>query len=347
MFRYIVRRILGLLPVLLGISLLIFSLLRMVPGDPAIVMLGERSTAQARQQLRERLGLNKPPFLNLNSGANLLDAQYPLFMGRLFKGDMGDSVVRKTAVVKELRQRFPATLELTLASLLIATVLGVTIGILAATKRGSWFDTGSMLLALIGVSIPIFWLGQMGQFLFGVNLHILPVSLRLTPRLSRGFQSVTGLYVLDGLLRGKPQVTIDALKHLILPAFVLATIPLAIIARMTRAAMLEVLNQDYIRTARAKGLRNLLVVLRHALRNALLPVVTVIGLQLGGLLAGAVLTETIFSWPGIGTWIVEGIQARDYPVVQAGVMYVAFVFVLVNLVVDFLYVFLDPRISYR
>ncbi len=253
---------------------------------------------------------------------------------------------RDVLIATELRQRFPATLELTVAALGIAVLLGVTIGIVAATKRGSWFDAGSILLALVGVSIPIFWLGQMGQLLFGVDLHLLPVSLRLTPRLSRGFQSATGLYLIDGFIRGKPEVVRDALWHLILPAFVLATVPLAIIARMTRSAMLEVLNQDYVRTAHAKGLRSAVVVLRHALRNALLPVITVIGLQLGGLLAGAVLTETIFSWPGIGTWIVDGIQGRDYPVVQAGVMYIALAFVLVNLVVDVLYAVFDPRISY-
>ncbi|GAC1655011.1 MAG: ABC transporter permease [Herpetosiphon sp.] len=293
------------------------------------------------------MGLNKPLFFNTKAGASLFDAQYPLFVSRLVHFDLGDSIVRRTAVATELRQRFPATIELTLAALLIATVVGVSVGVLAATRRGSWFDTISMLVALVGVSIPIFWLGQMGQFLFGVNHHLLPISLRLAPRLSRGFQSVTGLYLIDGFLRGKPQVSQDAFIHLLLPAFVLATVPLAIIARMTRSAMLEVLNQDYIRTARAKGLRSTVVVVRHALRNALLPVVTVIGLQLGGLLAGAVLTETIFSWPGIGTWIVEAIQGRDYPIVQAGVLYVALVFVLVNLFVDLLYAILDPRISYN
>ncbi len=346
MGRYIVRRVIGLIPVLIGISLLIFSFLRLIPGDPAVVMLGERATPAAVARLRTILGLDKPLWFNVGKGANFFDAQYPLFMGRLLRGDLGESLVRKTAVATELRQRFPATLELTIAALGIAVLLGITIGIVAATKRGSWFDAGSILLALIGVSIPIFWLGQMGQLLFGVNLHLLPVSLRLTPRLSRGFHAATGLYLIDGFIRGKPEVVRDALWHLILPAFVLATVPLAIIARMTRSAMLEVLNQDYVRTARAKGLRSTVVVLRHALRNALLPVITVIGLQLGGLLAGAVLTETIFSWPGIGTWIVDGIQGRDYPVVQAGVMYIALAFVLVNLVVDVLYAVFDPRISY-
>ncbi len=357
MFRYIVRRVLGLIPVLFGISLLVFSLLHLIPGDPAIVMLGERSRPEARAALRESMGLNKPLFINLKSG-NLADAQYPLFISRLLRGDLGTSVIRKTEVSTELREKFPATLELTLASLLIASVVGVTIGILAATKRGSWFDAGSMFIALVGVSIPIFWLGQMAQFLFGVNwpkitlslfgtsLPGMPISQRLTPRIDPSFVPITNLYILDSLLRGKLNVTADAFKHLIMPAFVLATVPLAIIARMTRSAMLEVLNQDYVRTARAKGLGNSVVILRHALRNALLPVITVIGLQLGGLLAGAVLTETIFSWPGIGTWIVAAIQGRDYPIVQAGVMYIALAFVLVNLVVDLSYALLDPRISY-
>ena len=347
MFRYFLRRILGLVPVLFGISLLIFLLLRLIPGDPAIVILGERSTPAAREALRRSMGLNKPLFVNFTAGEKLWNAQYPIFVGKLLRGDMGDSSVRKTAVATELRQKFPATLELTIAALLIASVVGVTVGIMAAIKRGSWFDTTSMLIALVGVSIPVFWLGQMGQIVFGVNLHWLPTSLRVEPKFSRGFQSVTGLYIIDGLLRGKPQVSMNALRHIIMPAVVLSTVPLAIIARMTRAAMLEVLNQDYVRTARAKGLQSTVVVIRHALRNALLPVITVIGLQLGALLAGAVLTETVFSWPGIGTWIVEAIRGRDYNVVQAGVLYVALAFVLVNLIVDLSYAFIDPRISYR
>jgi peptide/nickel transport system permease protein len=204
-----------------------------------------------------------------------------------------------------------------------------------------------MFTALIGVSVPIFWLGLMFQYLFSVNLKLLPISLRLDPELSRGFKHITGFYTIDGLLRGRPEITLNALKHLILPSFVLATVPLAIIARMTRSAMLEVLNQDYIRTAWAKGLAERVVVIRHALRNALLPVVTIVGLQLGFLLGGAVLTETVFSWPGVGTWLLAGIEGRDYPVVQAGVIIVALIFVLVNLLVDLSYALLDPRIKYH
>jgi peptide/nickel transport system permease protein len=265
----------------------------------------------------------------------------------MIRGDLGTSILRRRAVAIELRERFPATAELTVASLIIASVLGITIGILAATRRGSALDAGSMFTALIGVSVPIFWLGLMFQYLFSVNLKLLPISLRLDPELSRGFKHITGFYTIDGLLRGRPEITLNALKHLILPSFVLATVPLAIIARMTRSAMLEVLNQDYIRTAWAKGLAERVVVIRHALRNALLPVVTIVGLQLGFLLGGAVLTETVFSWPGVGTWLLAGIEGRDYPVVQAGVIIVALIFVLVNLLVDLSYALLDPRIKYH
>jgi peptide/nickel transport system permease protein len=346
MAAYALRRVLGLLPVLFGISFLVFMLLRLIPGDPAIAILGERSTPQQRQQLREQLGLNKPMLLNLSGEGSPFDSQYFTFMGNLMRGDMGSSITRKTDVSGELRSFFPATVELSLTALIIAVVFGVGAGILAATRRGSIFDAGTMGLALFGVSMPIFWLGLMFQYLFGVWLGWLPISQRVDADLSRGFQSITGLYTIDGLLRGRPDLTLNALKHLILPSVALATVPLAIIARMTRSAMLEVLSQDYVRTAWAKGLRDRTVVIRHAFKNALLPVVTVIGLQLGLLLSGAVLTETVFSWPGIGTWILRGIQGRDYPVVQGGVMFVALVFVLVNLLVDLSYALLDPRIRY-
>lgn len=347
MFRYSIRRLLGLIPVIFGISLLVFLLLRLIPGDPTVAILGERSTPQQRAALRTSLGLDRPLFFNFSGEGDFFDTQYFSFVGDFARGDLGQSILRKRSVTTELRERFSATAELTIAALFIATFLGVTIGILAATRRGSWLDAGSMLLALIGVSIPIFWLGLMFQYFFAVNLRLLPISLRLDPELSRGFQNITGFYTVDGLLHGRPEVTLNALKHLILPGVALATIPLAIIARMTRSAMLEVLNQDYVRTARAKGLGERLVVLRHALRNALLPVVTIIGLQLGFLLGGAVLTETVFSWPGIGTWLLAGIQGRDYPVVQGGVIVVALIFVLVNLLVDLSYAFLDPRIKYH
>lgn len=347
MFAYTVRRVLGLIPVLLGISFIIFLVLRLIPGDPALLILGERATPAARAALLQSLGLNKPLFFNFTGDGNIFDSQYFNFMGQLLRGDLGNSIIRRTDVAAELGDRFPATLELTIAALLIAIVVGVPAGMIAAMRRGSLIDTTSVLVALVGVSIPIFWLGLMLQYLFAVNLGVLPVSQRLDAQYSRGLESVTGLYVIDGLLLGRPEITWNALRHLILPAVALSTVPLAIIARMTRSAMLEVLSQDYVRTAWAKGLRERVVVTRHALRNALLPVVTVIGLQLGALLGGAILTETVFSWPGIGTWLYTGVQGRDYPVVQGGVIFVAFLFVIVNMLVDLSYAWLDPRIQHR
>jgi len=346
MFGYIIRRLLGIIPVLLGISLLVFTLLRTIPGDPAIIMLGERSTPEQRAAIRKQLKLDQPLFLNFEGG-NIFDSQYITFITNFVQGDLGESIITKRPVATELKERFGATLELSLAALLIAVVVGVLTGVLAATQRGTWLDAGSMLFALIGVSIPIFWLGLLMQYLFGVQLKWLDISLRLDDEIRRSFTPITGLYTLDGLLRGRIDVTLDALKHLIMPSLALATVPMAIIARMTRSAMLEVLNQDYIRTARAKGLQARTTVIRHGLRNALIPVVTVIGLQLGFLLGGAVLTESVFSWPGIGTWLLQGISARNYLVVQSGVMFVALVFVLVNTLVDISYGFFDPRIQYK
>jgi ABC-type dipeptide/oligopeptide/nickel transport system permease component len=347
MFRYTLRRVLGLIPVLLGISFLVFLVLRLIPGNPAITILGERATPRQVRELEIQLGLDKKLFFDFSGERNVFDTQYFGFMSQLLRGDFGDSIIRRTNVGDELRSRFPATLELTLAALMLAVLIGVPIGMIAAIRRGSWIDAGSVLLALIGVSIPIFWLGLMMQYFFAVNLQILPVSQRLDAEYSRGFQAITGLYVIDGLLRGRPDVTWNAIRHLIMPSIALSTVPLAIIARMTRSAMLEVLGQDYVRTAWAKGLRERVVVTRHALRNALLPVVTIVGLQLGFLLSGAILTETVFSWPGIGTWLYTGVQGRDYPVVQGGVIFVAFLFVIVNMLVDLSYALLDPRIQHR
>jgi ABC-type dipeptide/oligopeptide/nickel transport system permease component len=346
MFGYIIRRLLGIIPVLLGISLLVFTLLRTIPGDPAIIMLGERSTPEQRAAIRKQLKLDRPLFLNFEGG-NVFDSQYITFISNFARGDLGESIITRRSVATELKERFAATLELSLTALLIAVVVGVLTGVLAATQRGSWIDAASMLLALVGVSIPIFWLGLLMQYLFGVQLKWLDISLRLDDEIRRSFTPITGIYTLDGLLRGRIDVTVDALKHLIMPSFALATVPLAIIARMTRSAMLEVLNQDYIRTARAKGLRTRTTIIRHGLRNALIPVTTVIGLQMGFLLGGAVLTESVFNWPGIGTWLLEGISARNYLVVQSGVMFVAMIFVLVNTLVDISYGFFDPRIQYK
>lgn len=346
MLGYIIRRVLGIIPVLLGISLLVFTLLRTIPGDPAIIMLGERSTPEQRAALNKKLKLDRPLFLNFGEG-KIYDSQYITFITDFVQGDFGESITTKRPVATELKERFAATVELSLTALLISVVLGVTIGVIAATRRGSWIDAGSMVFALLGVSIPIFWLGLLMQYLFGVKLGWLDISLRLNDEMRRSFEPITGLYMLDGLLRGRLDITWDAFKHLLMPSVALATVPLAIIARMTRSAMLEVLNQDYIRTARAKGLRDRTTIMRHGLRNALIPVVTVIGLQLGFLLGGAVLTESVFSWPGIGTWLLKAISERNYFVVQSGVMVVALIFVIVNTLVDISYGLFDPRVQYK
>ena len=257
---------------------------------------------------------------------------------------MGRSIFRLTDVRSELWQRFPATFELAVAAMIFAVIIGIPAGVLAALNRGKILDTALMFGALAGVSFPVFWLAIIMIYVFAVNLGWLPPSGRLDVTLR--LEPVTGFYVLDSLLRGRLDLTWNALKHLVLPGIALGTIPLAIIVRMTRSSMLEVLSQDYIRTAKAKGLMRSLVVNKHALRNALLPVVTVIGLSFGALLSGAILTETVFAWPGIGKWIYDAISSRDYPIIQGGVLFVATVFVLVNLVVDLSYALIDPRIQY-
>jgi peptide/nickel transport system permease protein len=334
MLRYIIRRFLTIIPVLLGVSILVFSFIRLIPGDPATVMLGERATAESVARVREQLGLDKPVY-----------QQYLIYVGGVLHGDLGTSVLRQERVTQELIRRFPATLELSLGAILFALLIGVPSGILSATRRGSWIDSLSMLIALTGVSMPIFWLGLMLSFTFAVILHWLPTSGRLTA--TTVYHPITNVIIVDSLLQGNGTLLIDGLRHLTLPAVALGTIPMAIIARMTRSAMLETLGQDYIRTAQAKGLQQRVVILRHALRNALLPVITVVGLQVGILLSGAILTETIFAWPGIGRWIVDAIYSRDYPIVQGVTLFIASIFVLVNLTVDVLYAFVDPRIHYE
>ncbi|OGO43455.1 MAG: peptide ABC transporter permease [Chloroflexi bacterium RBG_16_57_9] len=333
MLRYIIKRFLTIIPVLIGVSMLVFGLIRLIPGDPAIVMLGERATEESIARVRTQLGLDKPIY-----------EQYFIYMSRVVRGDLGTSVLRQEPVTQEIVRRFPATIELALGAILVALIVGIPAGLISAIRRGTWFDSASMLVALTGVSMPIFWLGLMLTLLFAVVLHWFPTGGRLDAQ--TGFDPITNLLVLDGLLRGNVGVSIQAMRHLFLPAIALGTIPGAIIARMTRSAMLEVLGQDYIRTAHAKGLHERVVVTRHALRNALLPVITVIGLQVGLLLSGAILTETIFSWPGIGRWIVEAIYARDYPIVQGVTLFIATIFVVVNLTVDVLYAFVDPRIRF-
>jgi peptide/nickel transport system permease protein len=333
MARYTFRRLLSFIPVLLGVTIIVFSFIHLIPGDPAAAMLRENAPPEVAQRIREQLGLDKP-----------LYEQYMIYMDRTLHLNLGESLVTHIPVASELANRFPATAELAISAMLVAILVGIPLGIVSSVRRNSWIDTLSMLLALVGVSMPIFWLGLMVSMLFGVTLHWLPFQSRTGIDVT--IDRVTGFLVIDTLLSGNLQNLTDVLKHLVLPAVVLATVPMSILARMTRASMLESLNQDYIRTAHAKGLRERVVVVRHALKNAMLPVVTIIGLQVGFLLSGAILTESIFSWPGIGRWLYDEIQLRDYPVIQGTILFIAVIFVLVNLIVDLSYAYLDPRIRY-
>lgn len=331
MSKYIFRRLLETLPVLFGVTVLVFMLIHLIPGDPATSILGERATPENVERLREQLGLNRP-----------LSEQYLIWVGNLLQGDLGQSVRGNIPVMDSLRVRFPATIELSLFAIFLATSIGVPIGILSAVKRNSLIDTLTMFGALLGVSIPIFVLGLLLIFIVGVQWGWLPFVGRITTGIP--VQTITGLITVDALLTGNWRAFNDALAHLILPSITLMTIPLAIIARITRSAMLEVLNQDYIRTARAKGLSERKVITVHALRNALLPVVTIVGLQLGTLMSGAVLTETIYAWPGIGKWLFDSIAGRDYPIIQGVTLLIALIYVFANLAVDILYTFIDPRV---
>ncbi|GAB4270308.1 ABC transporter permease [Thermincola ferriacetica] len=331
MGKYIVKRLIGLIPVVIGVSICAFLLIHLIPGDPARAILGERATEETMNALREQLGLNDPLYV-----------QYARFMGNVLQGDFGRSVITNNPVIEEFAQRFPATLELSLAAMIIAVIVGVLAGVISAVKQYSIFDNLSMVGALLGVSLPIFWLGLMMQWLFAFKLGLLDASARLS--VDTHLQTITNLYLLDAILTGNWPAFVDAFKHILMPSLALATIPMAIIARMTRSSMLEVLKQDYIRTARAKGLKEKVVIFKHALKNAFLPVLTVMGLQFGSLLGGAVLTETIFSWPGVGRLMYEAIMQRDFPVVQNGILIIALIFVLINLIVDILYSYVDPRI---
>jgi len=348
--QYFVRRLISVIPTLLGVTIIIFLLLRLIPGDPAIAMLGEHAAQENVERIREQLGLNRPLFLDreaLRQGdvKGFFDSQYIRYLGRLVQGDLGNSIHRRIAIADELKLRFPATIELALLSMLVAILVGVPVGITSAARRGSWLDSVSMVGSLIGVSMPIFWLGLMEIMLFAVFLHWLPSGGRLNPTID--VKSVTNFILVDCIITGNWEALVNALKHLVMPALALATIPTAIIARMTRSSMLDVLQEDYIRTAHAKGLRESTVLSRHALKNGFLPVITIIGLQTGSLLAGAVLTETIFSWPGIGQWVYDAILGRDYPIVQSGTLLITLVIVFVNMLVDISYAFLDPRIRYE
>jgi len=331
--RYALQRGLTAVPVLLGVSVLVFSFIHLIPGDPAVTMLGERATPEKVAEVRVRLGLDRP-----------LWEQYVRYVRRVVRGDLGVSIVRGDPVLTDLLRRFPATVELATAAIVVAVGLGIPVGVASAVWRNSVVDSLARLLALTGVSMPIFWLGVMLAWFFGVTLRVLPTGFRLDT--GTAFVPWTNFVIVDAALQGNWPLLVDALRHLILPALALATIPLAIVARMTRASMLEVLSREFIRTAEAKGLPQGAVILHHALRNALLPVVTVIGLQIGQLLAGAILTETIFSWPGIGLWVYESIEARDYAIVQGTSLFIAVIVVVVNLMTDLLYAVVDPRIRY-
>lgn len=334
MTTYIIRRFLGLFPVLFGITLLVFFLIRMIPGDPAVVMLGEKASAADVARVREQLGLNEP-----------LYKQYFGFMGQLLRGNLGTSIIHKTEVTFDLRYRLPATIEMVIVSMILGVFMGTTIGVVSAVKRNSVFDIVGMIGAFLGVSMPIFWLALILIYEFAVNNKVFPPSGRLDAAIL--LDRRTGFILLDTLLAGNWPAFVNALWHLILPSFVLSLVIMPVLVRITRACMLDVLNQDYVRTARAKGLLEQVVIVKHALKNALLPVVTVIGGQLGGLLGGAILTETIFSWPGMGTWTYQAILGRDYPIVQASVLVSATIYVFVNLAVDLLYTVLDPRVRYN
>jgi dipeptide transport system permease protein len=334
MSRFLLHRLGLVVPTFLGITVVAFALIHLIPGDPIEILMGERNLDPVMHAAAmHRLGLDQP-----------LMTQYWTYLVHAAHGDLGRSVVTDRGVLEEFFARFPATIELSLSALLFAVAIGLPVGIAASLRRGSAIDHGAMGIALTGYSMPIFWWGLLLIMFFSVKLGWTPVSGRIG--ISYDIDTVTGFMTIDSLLSGEAGAFRSALSHLVLPTVVLGTIPLAVISRMTRSAMLEVLREDYIRTARAKGLAPWRVVVFHALRNALIPVITVIGLQVGTLLAGAVLTETLFSWPGIGKWLIDAIGRRDYPVVQGGILLIASLVIVVNLVVDLLYGVVNPRIRH-
>jgi peptide/nickel transport system permease protein len=331
MLRFVVRRLLLLVPILIGLSILVFLWIRALPGSPANALLGERSTPEAVAAINEQFGLNDPIY-----------EQYWKYLKQTAQGNFSSSITTRRPVWDEFKERLPATIELAVAAMLFSIVIGIPLGFLAAKKYGSWIDHTSLLASLIGISIPIFFLGIILKYVFAVKLGWLPTVGRQSVLIEA--EHPTNFYLLDALLTLNWEAFWDAVKHLILPAIALGTIPLAIIARITRASVLDVQNEDYVRTARAKGVKPAIVDRRHILRNAMLPISTIIGLQTGLLLSGAVLTESVFAWPGIGTWMVEAIEFRNYPVLQGGILFIAVIFVLVNLFVDISYAYLNPRI---
>ena len=335
MIKYLLNRAALTLPTFFALMFVTFIMIRLVPGDPIEVRRGERGISPERlAELRTEMGLDQPVW-----------KQFLDYVWALLHGDFGTSIVSKTPILSEFFTLFPATVELTLCAMLFAILIGVPAGVIAAAKRGSIYDQSMMGVALVGYSMPLFWWGLMLILLMSNTLHLTPVSGRVD-LIKYYYQPVTGFFLVDSLLSGQKGAFMDVVRHLILPTIVLGTVPLGAIARMTRSAMLEVLEEDYVRTARAKGLSNFRVVGLHALRNALIPVVTMIGVQLSSLLAGAVLTENIFSWPGIGKWLIESISRRDYPALQGGIMLVACLVIVLNFFMDAIYALINPRISH-
>jgi len=331
MLRFALRRLAMLVPVLVGLSILLFAWVRALPGDPARSLLGEKATPEGIRRINEAYGFDRP-----------LPEQYVTYVGRLLRGDFGESIQTGRAVLGSFLERFPATLELGVTALLLAVVIGVPLGYLAARHQGRFLDTFVVSGSLLGVVTPVFFLAILLKLVFADWLHLLPTALRADPRLEA--THITNFYILDGLLTREYDASWDAFLHLVLPAVALGTIPLAIIVRITRASVSEVLNEDYVRTAESKGLKSSTVSRRHVLRNALLPVVTTIGLQAGLLFSGAVLTETVFAYNGIGQYLFKAIGQRDYPVLQGFIIFIAITYSLINLVVDLAYGLIDPRV---
>ena len=322
----------SLLFTLFFLSLLVFLLIHLLPGDPAKIMLGERATEESLKAVRIQLGLDKP-----------LYQQYFSFLKDLaINQNLGTSIKSGELISTEIKRKFPATLELTFIALFISSFFGVILGIIAAIKRGTRWDFSTMFLALAGVSMPVFWLALLLIWFFSIKLQWLPITGRIDPLID--FDSKNYFYLLETLMSGNFEALKSSLKHIVLPACALATIPMSMTARFTRATMLETLGQDYIRTAKAKGLNPLLVIFKHALRNALIPIITVVGLQFGSLLGGAIITESIFSWPGVGTWLLDSIYARDFPAMQGAILMIGASFIIINYLVDLSYLVIDPKL---
>jgi len=331
MLKFVLRRLLLLVPILLGLSFLLFIWVRALPGGPATALLGERATPERIAQVNRLYGFDQPVL-----------QQYIKYLGRIVRFDFGQSVTLRKDVTDEMLRRFPATVELSAAAMVFAVGLGIPLGFAAAKRERTWVDNTSMVASLVGVSIPVFFLAQILKYFFAQKLSWFPTIGRLAP--ARRFEHHTNFNLIDSVINGDFGAFTDTVKHLVLPGIALGTIPLAIIARITRASVMEVLDEDYVRTARAKGMSRSVIDRRHVLRNAMLPIVTVVGLQTGLLLSGAVLTEKVFAWGGLGELISGAVLDKDYPVIQGGVLFLAVVFVLVNLIVDMLYAVIDPRI---